>query len=125
MTPCLFFNIQSWQRSPGFELNVSQNAIHYCDAKEFSFYYFRGTKLCWDHVCNVNEWCLVDCFHCKLRVSTQVMVHNYLIAKCKKFSACGVLLIALWVFYFAIQNIYVNLNSRYLTPYFMKNPLYA
>ena len=28
---------------------------------EFNLYY-------WDHVCKVNEWCLVDCFHHKLRV---------------------------------------------------------
>ena len=28
---------------------------------EFNLYY-------WDHVCKVNEWCLVDCFHRKLRV---------------------------------------------------------
>ena len=38
----------------------------------------------WDHVCKVNEWCLVDCFHCKLRVSTQIMVSDYCIAKQKK-----------------------------------------
>ena len=25
----------------------------------------------WDHVCNVNQLCLVDCFHCKFMVSTQ------------------------------------------------------
>ena len=28
---------------------------------------------CWNHVCNVNEWYLLDCFHCKFRVSTQIM----------------------------------------------------
>ena len=31
---------------------------------------------CWDDVCKVNEWCLVDCFHCEVRVSTQIMVHD-------------------------------------------------
>ena len=50
---------------------------------------------CWDHVSQVNEWCLVDCFHRKFRVSTQTMVCDYCIAKCKMFSACSVLLMAL------------------------------
>ena len=50
---------------------------------------------CWDHVGTVNKWCLVDCFHCKLRVSTQIMVSDYCIVKCKKFSTCGRLLMAL------------------------------
>ena len=45
----------------------------------------------WDHVCQVNEWCLVDCFHCEFKVSTQIIVCNYCTAKCK-FSACGRLL---------------------------------
>ena len=49
--------------------------FHYCDSKEILFYYFCSTKLCakhkkshefdlccWDHVCQVNEQCLVDCF---------------------------------------------------------------
>ena len=45
--------------SPGFELGISQsqNAI-----------YFKA-----------NKWCLVDCFHHKFRVSTQILVHNYCI----------------------------------------------
>ena len=34
-------------------------------------------------VFKLNEWCLVDCFDHKLRVSTQIMV-NYCNAKCKK-----------------------------------------
>ena len=38
---------------------------------------------CWDHVCKVNEWYLVDCFHREFRVSTQIMVR----------AACGGLLI--------------------------------
>ena len=51
---------------------------------------------CWDHVCKANEWYLVDCFHHKFRVSTQVMVCDYCIMKCKKFSTCSRLLIAFW-----------------------------
>ena len=84
--------------------------LHYCDAKDISLYYFPNAKLCakhkkntcefhlycWDHVCKVNEWCLLDCFHLKFRVSTQIMLHNYYITKCKKI--------------FTIQNIYVNRN---------------
>ena len=42
------------------------------------------------------EWCLVDCFHPEFRVFTQIMVCDYCIAKCKMFSACGGLLMALW-----------------------------
>ena len=61
---------------------------------------------CSDHVRKVNEWCLVDCFHSRCRVLTQIMVHNYCIAKCKKFSACGKLLMALHTIFFTIQNIY-------------------
>ena len=26
---------------------------------------------CWSHVCKVNEWCLVNCFHHKFRDATQ------------------------------------------------------
>ena len=61
--------------------------LHYRDAKEISFYYFCNTKLCvntkntrefllycWNHVCKVNEWCLVEFFHREFRVSTQIMV---------------------------------------------------
>ena len=54
----------------------------YHDTKEISFYHFRNTSYCpkleknsqefflycWDHVCKVNERCLVDCFHPKFRV---------------------------------------------------------
>ena len=57
--------------------------FHYHNVKEISFYYFRDTKYektgefhlyCWDHVCKVNELCLVDCFHREFRASTQIMV---------------------------------------------------
>ena len=41
-----------------------------------------------------NEWCLFDCFHHEFTVSTQLMVRDYCIAKCKKFSACGGVLMA-------------------------------
>ena len=36
--------------------------------------------------CLLDKWCLVDCFHCEFRVSPQIMVLDYCIAKCKKFS---------------------------------------
>ena len=83
--------------------------FHYHDAEEISFYNFatqifvQNTKNthefhlhCWDHVYKVNEWCLADCFHCKFRVSTPIMACDYCIAKYKKFSACGKLLMVLW-----------------------------
>ena len=38
---------------------------------------------CWDHVCKVNEWCLVDVFLRKFRVSTEIVVRDYCIVKCK------------------------------------------
>ena len=53
---------------------------------------------CWDHVCKVNEWCLVDCFHREFKVPSQIMVRDYFIAKYKMFSACGRLLMALHFF---------------------------
>ena len=57
---------------------------------------------CWDHVWKVNECCLVDCFHYQFMVSTQIMVHNYCFSKCKRFAACGGLLMALCVIFFKI-----------------------
>ena len=76
------------------------------NALEFHLY-------CWDHVRKVNEWCLVDCFCCEFRVFTQVMVRDYCIAKCKKFSACSRLLVALWANYVAIKNIYPENNLNH------------
>ena len=38
---------------------------------------------CWDHVCKVNEWCLVDCFHRKFWAFTQKVIRDCYIAKCK------------------------------------------
>ena len=52
---------------------------------------------CWNHVCNVNEWFLVCCINCELRVCTQKMVHDYCNKKCKTIAACGRLLMALYV----------------------------
>ena len=72
--------------------NVKCNQFfHYRDAKEISFYYFCDARLYAKQkkihmssiICKVNEWCLVDCFHCKFRVSIQI--HNNCIAKCKMF----------------------------------------
>ena len=73
--------------------------FHYCDAKEISLLFLRYKTLCktWktthefhlycsDYVFMINKLSLVDCFHHKFRVSTQIMVHNYFITKCKKFS---------------------------------------
>ena len=65
---------------------------------------------CWDHVCKVNEWCLVYCFYRKFRVSTRTMVRDYCIAKWKTFSTCGGHLMAHWAIFFVIQNIYINSN---------------
>ena len=98
----------------------------------FSLCYFRDTKLCanhektqntkhtkfhlycWDHVCKVNEWCLIDCFHREFGISTQIMVRDYSITKCKKFSACGAISMALWAIVFAIQKNYVNSNPEFI-----------
>ena len=46
---------------------------------EFHLYY-------WDHVCKVNEWCLVDYFHCEFRVSTEIMAYDCC-TKCRMLSA--------------------------------------
>ena len=65
----------------------------------------------WDHACKVNEWCFVDSFHHEFSVSTQIMVRDYCLAKCKRFSTCDGLLMALQAIFFAIQNRYVSSNS--------------
>ena len=52
---------------------------------------------CWDHVCKVNEWCLVDCFHREFKVSTHIMVCHFWIMKYK-------------TFFFTIQHVYANSN---------------
>ena len=84
---------------PPFKVRIKRIVIakcdvffYYRDAKEILFCYFRDTKHCakhektrefplywWDHVCKVNEWSLVDCFHREFRVSTQIMAHHYCI----------------------------------------------
>lgn len=63
---------------------------------------------CWDHVCKVNELCLVEHFHRKFRISTQIMVHEYCIRKCKKCSVYYRLLITLQAIFLVIQNVYIN-----------------
>ena len=65
------------------------------NTREFHLY-------CWDHVRKLNEWCSVDCFYREFRFFNQIMVRDYCIVKCKKFSARAI--------FFAIQNIYVNPN---------------
>ena len=55
---------------------------------------------CWYHICKVNECCLVECFHREFRISTQdLYLNDYCIARCKKFSACEGLLLALWAIF--------------------------
>ena len=85
--------------------------FHYCNAKEISLYYIvvmqnvlqnmnlfvTAHLYWWDDVFKVNEWCLIDCFHCKCRVSTQVMVLHFPL---KKFSSCSRLLKALSTIFF-------------------------
>ena len=92
--------------------------VHYWDTKEISFCYFCNTKLCanysWDHVCKLNEWCIVNCFHHKFRVSTPIMVCDYSIAKCKTFSACGWLLMAFQAIFFRNSIFYINSNPTSL-----------
>ena len=63
--------------------------FHYDHAKEISLYYFCDKKLGktrkstgefylyrWDHVCKVNEWCLVDCSHRKFTGFFQIIVRG-------------------------------------------------
>ena len=97
---------------------------HYCDFKEMSFYYLCDTKFCakheektrefhlycLDHVCKANEWCLVGCFYREIRVSTQIMVCDYCIAKRKVFRLRRTCNDPSGHFFFAIQNIYINSN---------------
>ena len=64
---------------------------------------------CWNHVCKVNEWCLVDCLHHEFRVSTQWsrLLHREIY---KVFQLRRAFNGPLGHFFFAIQNIYVNSN---------------
>ena len=66
---------------------------------------------CWDHVCKVNEWCLMNCFHCKFSISTQIMVRDYGNAECKKLSM-WLAFNSLLAIFFTIQTIYANLNPE-------------
>ena len=76
--------------------------LHYRNAKEIILLSSRYKTLCktrkntrefhlycCDHVCKVNEWYSVHCFHREFRVSTRIIVRDYCIAKCKKFPVCG------------------------------------
>ena len=98
----LFIIVFSFSSSNDCRVRIKRIAIakcdlffHYRDAKETSFYYFRDTKICakhekthefhlycWDHFCKVNY--LIHCFHREFRVSTEIMVRDYCMAKCKK-----------------------------------------
>ena len=126
-TPRVFLHIMLQQGADGVQIKgiaITKCHLlsHYRDTKEIS-YYFLYTKLCaklektcethlycWDYVCKVNKWCLVDCFHREFRVSIQIMARDWCIAKCQTFSVCGRLLMALQAIFFFIQNSYVNLN---------------
>ena len=126
-TPRVFLHIMLQQGADGVQIKgiaITKCHLlsHYRDTKEIS-YYFLYTKLCakhektcethlycWDYVCKVNKWCLVDCFHREFRVSIQIMARDSCIAKCQTFSVCGRLLMALQAIFFFIQNSYVNLN---------------
>ena len=103
----IYFSIIAMPKKSHFTIFAKQSFVQNTkNTREFHLY-------CWDHVCKVNEWSLVDCFHREFKVSTQIMVRDYCIAKCKRFSACDELLMALRAILFAIQNIYVNSNPAY------------
>ena len=72
------FSIIAMSKKSQFTIFVTQNCTKHEKAREFDLYR-------WDRVCKVNEWCLVDYFHLKFSVSTQIMVRNYCIAKCRVF----------------------------------------
>ena len=91
----------------GFELSVSllRNAIYFSinpmpEKSHFSYKTWKNTcefhLYCCHHVYKVNKWC----FHHEGRVSTQIMVCEYFITKCKKFLACNRHLMGLWNFFF-------------------------
>ena len=61
--------------------------------------------------CLLGKWIVLSwLFLSQLKNSAQIMVHDYCIEKCEKFSHCGSLLMALWAIFFATQNTYVNFN---------------
>ena len=108
---------------------VSKNnpLFYYCDAKEISFYYLHYTKFVQImkkqvnstyivgiiFVRYINEWCLVDCFHHRFVAFTQIIVCNWFsdvfrgyrkaTLGCNGYMTLGAI-------FFAIQNIYNNLN---------------
>ena len=77
------FLLPFWVRIKRIAMAKCDLLFHYRDAKEISFYYFHDQSFvqslnmfvivhlyCWDHVCKVNERCLVGCFHREFRIST-------------------------------------------------------
>ena len=91
-----YFSIIAMSKKSHFTIFAIQNFVqNKKKTREFHLY-------CWDgHVCKVNERYLVDCLHHESRISTQIMVRDYCIVKCKKFSVCSRLLMALRSTYFA------------------------
>ena len=68
----------------------------------------------WDHVCNVNERCLVNCFHHEFRVSTQIVVPDFCITKCKVFCLLPAFNSSSGLFFFVIQIIIVHRRYLYI-----------
>ena len=98
----IYFSIIAMPKKSCFTIFMIQNLV-------------QNMKNSWinlDHVCKANEWCLVDCFHRKFRIFTEIMVHYYYNMKCKTFSTCDELLMAFWAPFFAFQNIYIDSNSE-------------
>ena len=78
----IYFSIIAMPKKSHFTIFAVQNFVQNTkNTREFHLH-------CWD-VCKVNKWCLAGCFHREFRVSTQITVRDYCIAKCKKFSTCG------------------------------------
>ena len=78
----IYFSIIAMSKKSHFAIFMVQNFVQNMKKHMWITFILMG----W---CKVNEWCLVDCFHCIFRVSTQIMVHDYCSMKCKKFSACA------------------------------------
>ena len=102
ITKCNLFSIIAMPKKSHFTIFVIQNFVQNMKKHEFYLY-------CWDRVCKVNEWSLVDCFCHGFWVSIQIMVCNYCITY-KKLTTCSRLLMASEIF--VVQNIYDNSNPR-------------
>ena len=125
----------SWKS--GFDLSASwlRNEIYFfiTAMPKISFYYFRDTKPCakhtksvrefhlfyWNHVCKVNEWCLVNCFHSKFRVSMQIIVRNYCIAKCKRLSVCSWILMNLRGIFFSWFKLFMLIQTMKMSDFLL------